>query len=93
MRVTTIKNNQYIINNGNEFIFQSYNSIICKVDFENNIIIIGKDWDYSNTTMKYFKAFLEQMGLDEMSGANNTRKAINNGCYNDYKVIFDVTLN
>lgn len=97
MKVTTIKNNQYLINNGNEYIFQSYDSIICKVDFDNNIIVFGRDWEYSNTTMKYLKRFLEFIGLDSLSGANNVRKAIYNGCYNDtynsYKVIFDNNLN
>jgi len=50
--------NQFIIddNNGNTF-FQSYNSIICKVNFD-EIVLDKTYWNYSVTTSKYLNIFL-----------------------------------
>jgi len=50
--------NQFIIddNNGNTF-FQSYNSIICKVNFD-EIVLDKTYWNYSVTTSKYLNKFL-----------------------------------
>jgi len=48
--------NQFIIEDGNKEIFQSYNSIIAIK--ENGKITLGKDWDYSTTTGKYRNQFL-----------------------------------
>ena len=52
--------NQFKIETDKYYIFQSYNSIIAKVEksFMGNIILDPKYWDYSATTLKYLKQFL-----------------------------------
>lgn len=59
MKVENFYNkNQYLIKNGKEIIFQSYNSEIAKIDKEGNLTL-GQDWDYSKTTLKHLYLFLE----------------------------------
>jgi len=50
--------NQYEIRIGNKIYFQSYNSIICKIQ-EGKIYLDSYYWNYSRTTSKYLKIFLE----------------------------------
>ena len=51
--------NQYEIITKDNYIFQSYNSIIAKVNRKNNQITLDNYyWDYSATTLKYLKQFL-----------------------------------
>lgn len=57
--------NQFIIKTDDETIFQSYDSIIAKVDYENNITLDSKYWNYSRTTSKYRNMFLN-MSTDEI---------------------------
>tara|TARA_R110000868_G_scaffold291682_1_gene552171 strand:+ start:315 stop:584 length:270 start_codon:yes stop_codon:yes gene_type:complete len=54
--------------------FQSYNSVIAKIDPANNITLDQKYWNYSNTTGKYRNIFLEETIKD-------TRAKIKNGTY------------
>jgi len=51
--------NQYEIITKNNYVFQSYNSIIAKRNRETNKITLDSYyWDYSRTTLKYLKQFL-----------------------------------
>ena len=51
--------NQYEIITKDNYIFQSYNSIIAKVNRRTNQITLDNYyWDYSVTTLKYLKQFL-----------------------------------
>src|SRR5574344_581250 len=50
--------NQFIIEDKENVFFQSYNSMICKVDHAERTITFGQDWDYSRTTSKYLHKFL-----------------------------------
>lgn len=52
--------NQFIItdNNGTRF-FQSYNSIICKIE-NGNVTLDERFWNYSKTTGKYRNIFLNE---------------------------------
>jgi retron-type reverse transcriptase len=52
--------------------FQSYNSIVAFKDFESGKTYLGKDWDYSRTTMKYLGQWL---GLN----AKEIRKKLKDG--------------
>lgn len=45
-------------------ILQSYQSLVCMIDLENNKVDFGDDWDYSRTTMKAVCKFLS----DEIGG-------------------------
>lgn len=52
--------NQFVIDEGRTTWFQSYDSIIVEINREDEKITVGCDWDYSRTTTKYLKIFLEQ---------------------------------
>ena len=67
--------NQFIIydSDGSKY-FQSYNSVIAKIDSGNNITLDQKYWNYSNTTSKYRNIFLEETIKD-------TRAKIKSGEY------------
>lgn len=82
--------NHFIITDGNKKILQSYDSIVAVVDRDaegSNILTLGRDWDYSRTTMKYIHQFLYQtLGWD--ISAQGLRIAIKNKDIN-----YDSTLN
>jgi hypothetical protein len=67
--------NQFIIrdDNGNEF-FQSYDSIIVKIDKCGQIYLDETYWDYSKTTGKYRNKYLGETKAE-------TQKKIDNGTY------------
>jgi len=52
--------NQLVIKGENKVTFQSYDSTIAILDEAKNTLTIGKNWDYSNTTRKWFYEFLRQ---------------------------------
>ena len=57
--------NQFEILTDKARFFQSYNSIIAKVDNDNNITLDSHYWDYSRTTSKYRNMFLN-MSTDDI---------------------------
>lgn len=52
--------NQFVIKDDNRKVFQSYDSTIVEARWNTEYceVRIGRDWDYSRTTTKYFKIFL-----------------------------------
>ena len=56
--------NQFEILTDTARFFQSYNSIIAKVDYDNNITLDSHYWDYSKTTSKYRNMFLNMSTND-----------------------------
>ena len=56
--------NQFEILTDSARFFQSYNSIIAKVDNDNNITLDSHYWDYSKTTSKYRNMFLNMTTAD-----------------------------
>lgn len=69
--------NQFIIKTKKATYFQSYNSVVCKLDGIN--IVLSMNWDYSNTTRKHLYIFLRQNGYYKLSSAKDVRKAIKEG--------------
>lgn len=60
--------NQFVIFDDNRKTFQSYDSTIIKVEWHDDFceVNIGRDWDYSRTTTKYFKMFLmDEVGFTD----------------------------
>lgn len=51
--------NQFIIDSDNYRLFQSYNSLIAIYDKKNHILLLGENWDYSNTTLKHLYLFIK----------------------------------
>tara|TARA_R110000787_G_scaffold25608_2_gene71914 strand:+ start:119 stop:379 length:261 start_codon:yes stop_codon:yes gene_type:complete len=65
--------NQFIISSNEGIFFQSYNSIICKL-IENKVFLDKYYWNYSHTTAKYRRKFLNE-------GVEDTRNKIKSGEY------------
>lgn len=49
--------NQFIIDSGNKTVFQSYNTIVA-IKENGKVILDSNALEYSNTTLKYLKQFL-----------------------------------
>lgn len=71
--------NQFLIIKGNTHYFQSYQTIIAKVDEVGNVTL-SNAWDYSNTTRKYLYMFLLQHGQGVLKG-KDVQKRIDDGRY------------
>lgn len=69
--------NQFIIKTKEATYFQSYDSVVCKLDGVN--IVLSTNWDYSNTTRKHLYMFMRQNGYYNLSSAKEVRKAISEG--------------
>lgn len=70
--------NQYVIKGEKGTYFQSYNSIIAKVDKRKKITLTYM-WDYSNTTRKHLYIFLRQQGFTDLNCKKDIVKAIKEG--------------
>ena len=73
MKIQKLANNQFYYNDGDKIVFQSYDSIICKIE-NGQTYLDKKFWDYSKTTGKYRNIFLGE-------GKKETTKKINSGEY------------
>ncbi len=73
--------NQFIINDSEFTLFQSYDSVIIKTTFEDGKRVVYLDsyyWDYSKTTGKYRNLFLgENKKATELKIKNNIYKLTN----------------
>lgn len=60
LKIETLGANQNIVTVDNKQVtFISYDSTIADYDIQNRILYLHGDmWDYSNTTRKYFKKFI-----------------------------------
>ena len=66
LKVENLKNkrgytapNQFVLTIGETKWFQSYSSIIARVE-PNGVLTLGLHWDYSKTTSRWLRVFLEQ---------------------------------
>jgi hypothetical protein len=73
MVTTMLAKDQFIIIDGDDIIFKSYNTVIAKKS-NNKIYLDKKFWKYSQTTSKYRSIFLEETTAE-------TEKKIENGSY------------
>ena len=85
--------NQFIITDGETKAFKSYNSIIAEQRGAgggyDDVIIFGKDYNYSSTTSKYLNRFLEMLGYKEIANSRDREKAIEKGMfYSGNKTIY-----
>ena len=84
--------NQFIIEDDTKVMFQSYSSPIVEIDWENSVINVYEDWNYSVTTSKYRNAFMEDNGFYDMNNKKGFEKHLELGvvknCFNkEFKVI------
>ena len=63
--------NQFIIRTKMGRLFRSYDSNIAFIPKDENIIYLGKDWNYSVTTSKYRNAFLNMTSNEIKQGIDN----------------------
>ena len=90
MKVKNFYNkNQFLIEEGEKKVFQSYNSTIAIV--ENDKITLGCDWNYSTTTSKHLYLFLEEFTNINFYGITNKRKYIEK-LIKENKIIYDEKL-
>ena len=90
MKVKNFYNkNQFLIEEGEKKVFQSYESTIAIV--ENDKIILGVDWNYSTTTSKHLYLFLEEYTNINFYGITNKRKYIEK-LIKENKIIYDENL-
>ena len=79
-KVEQFKNkNQFRIYGEGENNLQSYDSLVVNIKLDNynkQIITLGRDWDYSNTTRKHVYLFLEEYTNINFFGVNNKRKFV-----------------
>ena len=67
--------NQFEIETDDAYYFQSYDSVIAKIQKNNGAVVLdGKFWDYSKTTGRYRNIFLN-------ATKKETQKCIDNGEY------------
>ena len=69
--------NQFIIRTPKAVYFQSYRSVVAKID-KNSNLILSENWDYSNTTRKHLYIFLRMYGYRELCSSKDMRQAIKN---------------
>ena len=70
--------------------FQSYSSEIITLDYNNEIVYVGEDWNYSMTTGKYRNIFFRDYApkaLYYLKDRKELEKALKDGEYNGWKVI------
>ena len=55
--------NQFVIDTKKATFFQSYQSVVCKIDNSTRKVTLSNHWDYSVTTSKYLYKFLRENGI------------------------------
>lgn len=81
--------NQFIIRGEHKVIFQSYDSTIAIIEYteDGQVLTLGCDWDYSNTTLKHLYMFLGEYlsynfkGLNEYSLTSELNASRNKRAY------------
>lgn len=89
--------NQFVIDWDWKTIFQSYDSTIAVMDYENKTLTIWIDWDYSKTTSKHFYLFLSDYCFLHWFNKKAVLNLIKDWSfkywYSDFKVVYDENLN
>lgn len=93
MRVSNLINdkgnevrNQFVIETANGTYFQSYESVVARID-NSNVLTFGENWGYSNTTLKHLHKFLRDYGYDDTYA--KLRKRIDSGEIKIVNLSFD----
>ena len=69
--------NQFIIKDGNKVFFQSYKSIIVKIE-DNKTYLDEYYWNYSRTTSKYRSSFLGESTKETLNKIKNGEYILTN---------------
>ena len=71
--------NQFIIEDGNRTVFQSYGSTIVEINRANRLICVYPNWDYSRTTAKYRNQFMTEQCFGEMASKEGFEQCMKSG--------------
>lgn len=75
--------NQFVVVENGTIAFQSYASRVCELRGKGmgyeQVVVLGRDWNYSRTTMKHLCKFLRDNNLGHMASAKDIREAIDRG--------------
>ena len=88
MRVTNLTSprtgakvaNQFVINDNGVEYFQSYDTIIAKKN--DNVLTVSSDYNYSNTTSRYFRQWLKEWYWTDVE-VDNLKKILKNANVGD----------
>lgn len=72
--------------------FYSYNSLCCVLNFAEQRIVLGRDWDYSRTTLKHLYAFLWDNYFGNLADKKTIQKAIEDWKFEDWDVKYDAEM-
>lgn len=92
--------NQFVIKEDRRIVFQSYNSTILGINYNDMTLTVGYHWDYSRTTSKYLKIFLkenlwwsdEKVERFRKEIKKAEKKRINDFLFDNWKAIYDKEL-
>jgi hypothetical protein len=88
--------NQFILIDWNTTYFQSYNSMVAKYEIIdwNRVLTLGRDRDYSNTTLKHLYLFIREIVKYYwvVLNKNIINKAIKDWKLNLIKIIYNENL-
>jgi len=81
--------NQFIIRDDatSRTTFQSYDSMIATINYQDNTITLGKKWDYSTTTSKYRNQFFDEQGFSDLASTKALVNALEAGRYEDWTIV------
>ena len=68
--------NQFVIEGDGVKTFQSYNSTIAVIDWNEHTVKIGEDWNYSMTTSKYRNSFFDNNYFSDMKDTKSIKKVM-----------------
>lgn len=66
--------NQFVIEGDGTTTFQSYDSTIAVIDWNEHTVKIGEDWNYSNTTGKYRNSFFDDNRFSDIKDTKSMKK-------------------
>lgn len=84
--------NQFVETIGTCQYFISYKSVIAKFDFHNKTLTLGRDWDFSRTTQKYLKVFIDENTPFRYESAEHVRQMLAGGCFIYDKDMKDISI-
>lgn len=78
--------NQFVITDAEKITFQSYESVVAIYD--NNILTLGKNWNYNLTTRKHLYHFIREYTNYDINSNKDVLKAIK-----EKSIVLDKELN
>lgn len=88
MEILENEKNMTIIKENNDIFLFSYNSKIAIYNENSKSLAIGKNWDYSQTTLKHFKHFINTYTAYNYETKQQFQKLIEEKQNSDLKILY-----